>query len=258
MNVARTPFAFALALAVGLAVPAAPLRAQNVEGLISAADQLRQRLDAASTAAAIPRLSNGDGALVRAALDPRAIRAIPADLQVAGRACQAIGQAVSGYVQAAQRVSARAPNPAAATEARMMELQDETSRGIAASNLCLQRIFRISAGAVQSFTTGRRAAAGAVLRQMREGAVLVINGSLSMATMAGISAANRAQILSAMVEDPAAVAAAFPPGEREQLRARIVEAASGAAREDRARFDRLAAAFAARQCNELCALATAN
>jgi hypothetical protein len=247
----------ALAFAVGLGFSSAGLRAQSTEALIAAAGQLKQRLDAASSAPAIPRLSNGNASLVRTALDPRAIRAIPADLQVASRACLAIGQVVSGYVQAAQRVSAGAPNPDAATETVMLEIQNETSLAIAAANLCLQRSFRITAGAVQSFTAARRASVGAPLRQMREGAVLVINGSLATVTMAGIAAPNRALILSAMAEDPAGVAAAFPSAEREQLRGRIVDAAARAAREDRAQLDRLTAAFAARDCNLLCALATA-
>jgi hypothetical protein len=257
MKSARAQIVFALVLAVGLAFPAGALRAQNTEALIASAGQLKQRLDAASTVPAIPRLSNGDAALVRAALDPRAVRAIPADLQVASRACLAIGQVVSAYVQAAQRVSAQAPDPGAATEARMMELQNETSLAIAAANLCLQRSFRITADAVQGFTAERRAGARAALRQMREGAVLVINGSLATATMGGVNAANRALILSVMAEDPAGVAAAFPAAEREQLRARIADAASRAAPADRAQFDRLAAAFAARQCNLLCELASA-
>jgi hypothetical protein len=248
----------ALALAVGLAFPAAALRAQSTEAMIAAAGQLKQRLDAASTPAAIPRLTNADAALVRSSLDLRAVRAIPADLQVASRACLAIGHVVTAYVQAAQRASAEAADPNAATEARMMELQDETSLAIAAANLCLQRSFRITADAVSGFSAERRAGAAAPLRQMREGAVLVFNGSLATVGMAGLSAANRSLILSALTEDPAGVAAAFPASEREQLRARIVQAAARAAGEDSARLDRLAAAFAARQCNLLCSLASAN
>jgi hypothetical protein len=257
MNIARTWLAFALALAAGLAFPAAALRAQESEAMIAAAGQLKQRLDAASSAAAIPRLTNGDAALIRTAFDARAIRAIPADVEVASRACLAIGQAITGYVQAVQRISAGAPNPGAATETAMLEIQDETSLAVAAANLCLQRSFRIAADAIQGFSAERRASAVWPLRLMRDGAVLVINGSLSTVSMAGLRPPNRALVLSAMVEDPAGVAAAFPPAEREQLRARIVDAASRAAREDRPQVDRLAAAFADRECNLLCALAAA-
>ena len=135
----------------------------------------------------------------------------------------------------------------AATEAVMLELQNETSLAIAAANLCLQRSFRITADAVQSFTAARRASAGAPLRQMREGAVLVINGSLATVTD---GRHQRRQPGADPVGDGGGSGRRGRglPGRRARAIARRASstAAARAAREDRAQLDRLAAAFAAR------------
>ena len=236
-------------VSAALVAAAAPGVAQQSPTLVTAGGQVRAKLAAAAHGAA-PMLSNGDAALVRAVFDADAIRAMPLDLGTIAAACGAVGTTIVAYTEYAGRVGGTLPG---GPDAVLREVQDEATRGIAAGNVCVQRLFRAAVPMVQSVAAERRVGIRAGLKQMRDGAVQTITGSIGLIADAGFRDDNRRKMLAALLEDPAAVAASFPAGERASLRAAVL--AVNATGEIKAGLDKLAAALAQPACNALCELA---
>lgn len=237
------------AAVMALAMPVAAA-AQGAPALISAGDQVRAKLTTAARGKA-PSLRNGDAALVRKVFDAPAVRAMPLALDI-GDVCIAIGSTIVAYTEYAARVTAVDANPVAAGDALLMTLQDEMALGAVAANVCVQRGFRAVAIAVAGMPAEQRPGARDGLKQMREGAVQTIEGTLASASQAGVKPANRSTMLAAALEDATELAASFPASERQRARDKFLTYVPKATRATRGQVTALANAFATTKCNILC------
>jgi hypothetical protein len=222
----------------------------QAQGVIAAGDQIRAKLTQAVRGKA-PSLANADARLVRAAFDAPAVRAMPLTLDI-GDVCVAIGSTIVSYTEYATRVTAGDPNPVAASDAMLMTLQDEMALGAVAANVCIQRGFRAVAITIGGMPDAQRAGALGALKQMRDGAVQTLEGTLASAAQPALKPVNRKAMLDSTVEDAAELAASFPAGEREAMRAKVLPYIATATPATRGTLTALAEAFAGRRCNVLC------
>jgi hypothetical protein len=233
-------------IALAVLVPGAA----QAQGVIAAGDQVRAKLTRAVRGTA-PSLANADARLVRAAFDAPAVRAMPLTLDI-GDVCVAIGSTIVSYTEYATRVTAGDANPVAASDAMLMTLQDEMALGAVAANVCVQRGFRAVAITVAGMPAEQRTGALSALKQMRDGAVQTIEGTLASAAQPGIKPVNRKAMLDSTVEDAAELAASFPAREREAMRAKVLPYIASATPATRGVLTALAEAFTGKRCNVLC------
>jgi len=255
----RSCFA-SIMLAVAAFVGAAPASAADpsadTEALIRSAQTLITRLDATGAKGTPPTFSNGDAALVRTAYNADVVRAMPLDLDKVSRACIAVGNSIVAYVNFADRSATGAADRAAASEAKLSELQNEIIAGSIAANLCVQKGFRAVAGAVAAMTPAQRANLGEPLAQMRDGAALTIASSLGSATAPNISLANRTKLLAAVLEDLRFSADSFTPADRRSLRDKVVAVIPDLPPSLAKQARDIAAVLAGTGCNLLCQAAS--
>lgn len=247
-------------LAVAAFAGAAPASAADpsadAEGLITSAETLIKRLDATTAKGNPPTLSNDGAALVRTAYDANVLRAMPLDLGMVSRACVAVGNSIVAYVGFANRSAAGASDRAAVSEARLAQLQAELTAGSVAANLCVQKGFRAVTSFAGTLTADQRANIGGALAQMREGGAQTIASSVETATAETMSVANRAKILSAVLEDLRFAASNFPPAERKALRGRVVAVIPRLPPALAKQAQEIAAVLAGTDCNLICQLAS--
>jgi hypothetical protein len=239
-----------VALAAAWLAAGSAAQAQDGSPLIAAGDKVRAKLATAPRGGA-PSLTNGDAALVRAVFDAPAVRAMPLTLEI-GDACVAIGTTIVAYTEYSTRTTAGDANPVAASDALLMTLQDEMALGAVSANVCVQRGFRAVAVTLAGMPVERRAGTLGALKQMRDGAVQTIEGTLNSAGQAGLKPANRSMMLASTVEDAVELAASFPAGERKQFRDKLLTHVAGATPETRGQLTALGNAFATTRCNILC------
>jgi hypothetical protein len=254
----RLATAILIASLAGPSLAAGPARlqtgAQAAPSLIAAAEQLRQRLKDAGPGAEPPMLTNSGAPLIRAAFDLDYVRHMPLDTQTVGQTCMAIGSTIVAYAEYAQRSVGGAAKPGAA-DAGILQVQNELSLAAAAANICVQRGFRSVLALAEGMPATQRSRLAPALKQMRDGAVQTLRGSLDAMLDPGLRADNQAMLLSAIVEDVDAVAASFPAAERAAFRQQILDRLPRAAPALRDRWNKLAAAFAGTACNTLCEIA---
>lgn len=243
-------------LALLVAASAGPAQAADpgtdAEALITSAQTLIQRLDATGAKGTPPTLRNGDAALVRTAYDANVVRAMPLDLDKVSRACIAVGNSIVSYVNFAERSANGAADRTAASEAKLSELQDEIIAGSIAANLCVQKGFRAVAGVVAKMTPEQRVNVREPMAQMRDGGSLTIASSISSATASNVSLANRAKLLSAVIEDLRFTADSLTPADRRSLRDKVVAVIPELPPTLAKQANDIAAVLAGTDCNLLC------
>ncbi|MBO9714128.1 hypothetical protein [Sphingomonas sp.] len=237
-----------LAAAIGLAVPALAATPGDPEALISATATLKAKLDGAAKTDQPPLLTNGDAALVRTAFDADTVRAIPANPDVAGRACTGIGLAIVAYVDFGNRQT----GGGSALDAFVIKIQNEMTLSAVAANLCLGRGFLAVEPIVAKMDAGNRTNIAPALRQMHDGADQTINGSLSTVASPEFSAANRASIVAALIESAPPIAASFSPADRAAMHDKVLGYVKTAPADIRAKINALAAIYAKPDCNAIC------
>lgn len=189
---------------------------------------------------------------MRTAYDENVLRAMPLDLNQVSRSCIGIGNSIVAYVNYANRSAKGAPDPTAASEAKLAQLQNELTAGSIAANLCVQKGFRAVAGFATTLTPEQRVNVRDALAQMRAGGAQTISSSVASAASPSISLANRARLLAAVIEDLRFTAASYTPADRSSLRKQVLAITPQLPPTLAKQARDIAAVLAGTDCNLLC------
>lgn len=247
----------ALISAAALILPMQAQAQQATSPLIDSGKTLQANL--ATNPKDPPMLTNAGAPAVRRAFDAQAVRTLPvSDMALVSNSCISIGQTIVAYVNWATRTTANAPDPNAAAETAMLRIHEEMAMGAVAANLCVKRGFLAVAPVVEGMAAAERAGTATPLSQMRTGTVQTIEGTLNSVVLPSTTPANRIKMLDSVLEGLPLLAASFPADERAKLRLSVLSIAARAPKATKAKFNQIAAGFAATACNTLCKVGEAD
>lgn len=189
----------------------------------------------------VPRLRDpANAVLIRTAFSREGMRAMPAELQTVLPMCRSLQQAFSSMVK-------WSAGP------RFLGYQDELTLGMAGGDLCIKRMFRAADAFFTILPTAERTSVRRDgFKQMQDGAQGMIVSLLGGLSDQSVAPANRALLLSALLEDADGIAVALTPAQRAEVRAKILATAQKVDAGSREQLMKLAQVYARTGCGALC------